>query len=81
MNPVNVPYEHRPCSIVLLRLASASVLALAAGLTLVHSLLDFFVGAPKYDPSYIERSFSTGDLDLQDQDQACRGYHVKNHLN
>ena len=37
--------------IVLLRLASASALALASGLTLMHPLLDFFLGAPKYDPS------------------------------
>ena len=27
------------------------------------------------------RSFSTGDLDLQGQGQACRGHHLKNHLN
>ena len=39
--------------IVLLRLASA----LASGLTLRHSLLDFLLGAPKYDPSYIEIIF------------------------
>ena len=42
----------------LLRLALAcvlaSALALASGLTLRHPLLDFFLGAPKYDPSYIE---------------------------
>ena len=58
--------------IVLLRLASALVLAsaLASGLTLRHPLLDFFWGAPKYDPSYIEI-----------QGQACRGHHLKNHLN
>ena len=49
--------------IVLLRLASASasalasVLALASGLTLRHPLLDFFLGAPKYDPSYTEIIF------------------------
>ena len=71
--------------IVLLRLASASAsasaLALASSLTLRHPLLDFFLGAPKYDPSYTEISFSTGDLDLQGQGQACRGHHLKNHLN
>ena len=53
--------------IVLLRLASASAsasasalasaLALASGLTLGHPLLDFFLGAPKYDPSYTEIIF------------------------
>ena len=51
--------------IVLLRLASASAsasalasaLALASGLTLSHPLLNFFLGAPKYDPSYIEIIF------------------------
>ena len=37
--------------IVLLRLA------LASGLTLRHPLLDFFWGAPKYDPRYIEIIF------------------------
>ena len=41
--------------IVLLRLASAS--ALASGLTLRHPLLNFFLGAPKYDPSYVEIIF------------------------
>ena len=41
--------------IVLLRLASA--LALASGLTLRHPLLNFFLGAPKYDPSYMEIIF------------------------
>ena len=39
--------------IVLLWLA----LALASGLTLRHPLLDFFLGAPKYDPSYVEIIF------------------------
>ena len=39
--------------IVLLRLA----LAVASGLTLRHPLLDFFWGAPKYDPSYMEIIF------------------------
>ena len=29
----------------------------------------------------IQRSFSTGDLNLQGQGQACRGHHLKNHLN
>ena len=45
--------------IVLLKLASASAsaLALASGLTLRHPLFDFFWGAPKYDPSYIEIIF------------------------
>ena len=43
--------------IVLLRLASASALALASGLTLWHPLLNFFLGAPKYDPSYMEIIF------------------------
>ena len=43
--------------IVLLRLASASALALASGLTLRHPLLYFFLGAPKYDPSNIEIIF------------------------
>ena len=45
--------------IVLLRLASASALALAlaSGLTLRHPLLDFFLGAPKCDPSYVENIF------------------------
>ena len=45
--------------IVLLRLASALALALAlaSGLTLRHPLLDFFLGAPKYDPSYMEIIF------------------------
>ena len=31
--------------------------ALASGLTLRHPLLNFFLGAPKYDPSYIEIIF------------------------
>ena len=44
--------------IVLLRLASASALALASSLTLRHPLLNFFLGAPKYDPSYIEIIFN-----------------------
>ena len=39
--------------IVLLRLVSAS----ASGLTLRHPLLNFFLGAPKYDPSYVEIIF------------------------
>ena len=43
--------------IVLLRLVSASALALASGLTLRHPLLNFFWGAPKYDPSYVEIIF------------------------
>ena len=45
--------------IVLLQLASASALALAlaSGLTLRHPLLDFFLGAPKCDPSYVENIF------------------------
>ena len=47
--------------IVLLRLASASALALAlalaSGLTQRHPLLDFFLGAPKCDPCYIEIIF------------------------
>ena len=37
--------------------ASASALALASGLTLRHPLLNFFWGAPKYDPSYMEIIF------------------------
>ena len=41
--------------IVLLRLASA--LALASGLARRHPLLNFFGGAPKYDPSYVEIIF------------------------
>ena len=41
----------------LLRLASALALVLVSGLTLRHPLLDFFLGAPKYDPSYIEIIF------------------------
>ena len=35
----------------------ASALALASGLTQRHPLLDFFLGAPKYDPSYVENIF------------------------
>ena len=72
--------------IVLLRLASASAsasasaLALASGLTLRHPLLDFFWVHQNMIPA-IQRSFSTGDLDLQGQCQACRGHHLKNHLN
>ena len=31
--------------------------ALASGLTLRHPLLDLFLGAPKYDPSYKEIIF------------------------
>ena len=64
--------------IVLLRLASA--LALASSLTLRHPLLDFFWVHQNMIPA-IQRSFSTGDLNLQDQGQACRGHHLKNHLN
>ena len=63
---------------LILRLGSA--LALASGLTLRDPCSIFFLGAPKYDPSYVE-SFSTGDLNLQGQVQACRGHHLKNHLN
>ena len=68
--------------IVLLWLASASasVLALASGLTLRHPLLDFFWVHQNMIPA-IQRSFPTGDLDLQGQGQACRGHHLKNHLN
>ena len=51
--------------IVLLRLASA----LASGLTPKAPPARFFLGAPKYDPSYIEIIFH------------CRGHHLKNHLN
>ena len=40
----------------------------------------FFLGAPKYDPSYRE-IILYGDLDLQGQGKACRGHHLKNHLN
>ena len=45
--------------IVLLRLASASASAsaLASGVALRHPLLNFFLGAPKYDPSYIKIIF------------------------
>ena len=64
--------------IVLLWLASA--LALASGLTLRQPLLDFFWVHQNMTPA-IKRSFSTGDLDLQGQGQACRGHHLKNHLN
>ena len=63
---------------VLLRLASA--LALASGLTLRHPLLDFFWVHQNMIP-VLWRSFSTGDIDLQGQGQACRGDHLKNHLN
>ena len=66
--------------IVLLRLASALALALASGLTLRHPLLNFFWVHQNMIPA-TWRSFSTGDLDLQDQSQACRGHHLKNHLN
>ena len=61
--------------IVLLRLA------LASGLTLRHPLLNFFFGVHQNVIPATWRSFSTGDLDLQGQGQACRGHHLKNHLN
>ena len=59
---MSTPFKGGP-HIVLLRLASASVsvsgsaLASAPGLTLRHPLLNFFLGAPKYDPSYVEIIF------------------------
>ena len=55
---MSTPFK-RGRHIVLLRLASALALALAlaSGLTLRHPLLNFFLGAPKYDPSYIEIIF------------------------
>ena len=62
--------------IVLLRLA----LALASGLTLRHPLLNYFWVHQNMIPA-TWRSFSTGDLDLQGQSQACRCHHLKNHLN
>ena len=49
--------------IVLLRLASA--LALASGLTLRHPLLDFFLGALKYDPSTGAPKLINSDLFLE----------------
>ena len=68
--------------IVLLRLASASALALAlaSGLTLRPPAPFFFWVHQNMIPA-IQRSFSTGDLVLQGQGQACRGHHLKNHLN
>ena len=48
-----VQSEHYLCRPPLLRLP----LALASGLTLRHPLLDFFLGAAKYDPSYVEIIF------------------------
>ena len=70
--------------IVLLRLASASAsasaLALASGLTLRNPCSIFFWVHQNMIPA-TSRSFSTGDLDLQGQGQACRGHHLKNHLN
>ena len=91
-----VPYDQYLCRgvdiiIVLLWLASASMLALAlaSGLTLRHPLLDFFLVHQNMIPA-IYRSFSTGDLDLQGQGQPSGsrsslynyiGHHLKNHLN
>ena len=66
--------------IVLLRLALALVLALASGLTLRHPCSIFFWVHQNMIPA-IWRSFFTGDLDLQGQGNACRGHHLKNHLN
>ena len=62
--------------IVLLRSASA----LVSSLTLRYPLLDFFLGAPKYDPSYIEVIFHWWPWP-SGSSQACRGHHLKNHLN
>ena len=66
--------------IVLLRLALVLALALASGLTLRHPLLNYFWVHQNMIPA-TWRSFSTGDLDLQGQSQACRGHHLKYHLN
>ena len=41
----------------------------------------FFFWCTKIRSQLHRDQFSTGDLDLQGQGQACRGHHLKNHLN